>query len=47
MEPIWGDSMARKDFKNFRNINELWNEKAEGEFESFSSDDPMEDFKIK
>jgi hypothetical protein len=39
--------MNRRDLKNFRDINELWDEEMEEELGFIYSDDAIEDFKNK
>ena len=41
------DRMNRRDLKNFRDMNELWDEEMEEELGYLYSNDIMEDFKDK
>jgi hypothetical protein len=43
----WGESMNRRDLKNFSNIEELWNEEMQEELSYIYSSDVMENFKDK
>ena len=42
-----GGGMNKKDLKNYRKMEEIWDEEFEEKFEFFNPNDIMEDFKNK